>query len=75
MFEITVIERYPSGGSVISHIPVTDEAVETTVEGLVDNENRCVNAGVLTHYTILACFEQFNRPEFYCPPKTLGVKP
>lgn len=71
MFEITLIERFPSGGSLISHVPCTDEAVETTAAELAKNEDQCVADKLLLSYTMIACYS-YNL--IYAQPRTLAVR-
>lgn len=75
MFEITVIEKFPSGGLVMSHIPCDDDAVDAYSEELAVNENECVKNGLILSYTVIAVYAPNNRAQFYAQPSNIGVRP
>lgn len=67
MFEVTVIENYPDGSTLMFHDPFDDDEDEQLIK-MIESENACVRKGILLSFTTITHYEPHNRRVYYQGP-------
>lgn len=73
MYEITVIEHVPSGHTLMTHVPCSDDSIEVVSSSIIGSEEECVEQGILIAYSTFTVYTPDNQCPSYTVPPTIVV--